>query len=312
MDSPTAIRHVVNLAGVVQEAEDPAATNANHLQSPPKPQRLAGALVRILAATAPPAFQDRLLRRLDDLYADSFVCPIDADVGQLDQAGAPPTFLHRYFATNGRHLSAGATLHVLEPGNTWQVTDTGHVYLIWRLRDRLHVYFNARHHGFRFSALTTRPDHTRTQADGVYYFLDLPPVDKGGTYQLRVGLPQLGTRYATHTTGPIDLHANPKDQPVQTVWAPIVLQPTRITGAVTYQDDAGAQQPVAGALVRVRGDDHRTYTRPSGRFTLGLEAGRHELTVRASKFQPLSQPIEVAIGQTQIVDVILQREKKSP
>ncbi|MEZ4633777.1 MAG: hypothetical protein R2856_02155 [Caldilineaceae bacterium] len=102
MDSPTAIRHVVNLAGVVQEAEDPAATNANHLQSPPKPQRLAGALVRILAATAPPAFQDRLLRRLDDLYADSFVCPIDADVGQLDQAGAP-----RHFCTDTLQQMAG-------------------------------------------------------------------------------------------------------------------------------------------------------------------------------------------------------------
>ncbi|MBI1298808.1 hypothetical protein GC175_28070 [bacterium] len=312
MDSPTAIRHVVNLAGVVLEAEDPTTTNGSQTQPRPKPQRLAGALVRIVTATAPPAFQVHIQKWLDGLYTDSFSGAIDLAVKQLDQESAPPHFLRELFQAQGKTLSAGASLHVLEQGNTWQVIDSGQIYLIWRLLDRLFVYFNARRPGFLFTALSARPDQTRTQTDGVFYFLDLPPVDTGSTYQLRAGLPQLGTRYATHTTRPIDLHSNPSHQPVQTAWAAIELQPTRICGAVTCPNDAGDQIPIPGARVRLRGGENHTYTRSNGRFNLGTEAGRFELTVHANKFHPFSQPVELSNGQTKIVDVILQREKKSP
>ncbi len=58
-------------------------------------------------------------------------------------------------------------------------------------KDRLEVM--AKVDGARWKTLAARPDHTRTAADGCFYFLDLPD----GQYTVTASVPAVGRRYGT-------------------------------------------------------------------------------------------------------------------
>ena len=72
MSGDKPIRHVVSIAGVVQEKNDQ------------KPLRIADALVRIIVHQAPPEFQAMVSTMLDPVYANSFTIDAIDFVTELD------------------------------------------------------------------------------------------------------------------------------------------------------------------------------------------------------------------------------------
>ncbi len=236
------VRHVVSLAGVVQEqAEEQDGGAANRPLRQAILRRIAGAHVRILTFAAPLDFQSRVLARLEAQFANSFSAAIDDLVALLD-TGQLPDLLRTQFLDHHQSLSQRAFCAPIEAQSTWRIVDGGKAYEIWRLNDKLHVYFNPRPENWSRRQPRQRIDQTWSQADGIFFFVDLPTGNPGESYRLRVSMPNMGTRCKTAETEPIQVHANPEGQPVQTVWAPITLAPTRIRGTAKYREGAKNMQ----------------------------------------------------------------------
>jgi hypothetical protein len=74
----------------------------------------------------------------------------------------------------------------------------------------------------------------------------------------------------------------------------------RITGRVV---DAGTSQPVAGAVVYVR--EWRALSDAEGRFSIVLPPGHWTIDAAASRYQPVSVPIEVCVACGSQVEILL-------
>lgn len=169
-----------------------------------------------------------------------------------------------------------------------------------------------------------RIDRTWSQADGLFYLMDLP----AGQYQLRVSvvdLPstdprlrgslvttppddyrdrldawQLGTRYKVVEIGPLQTHRHKKHKPVVIARADVALSPTRIHGFVTAN---GSGEPVAGARVCLRGDTTVVITKEDGSYELmPLVAGKPTVEVSAANYKNASQAVTLKSGQDCVVN----------
>jgi len=112
---------------------------------------------------------------------------------------------------------------------------------------------------------TQRPDRTRSRADGLYYFLDLPD----GDYEIRALLPNCGRRYGE---GSQKKKVSGREQngsgqeALKAMWVGLVLQPTVIRGRIY---DATKKAGVVMAEVRLKGSGERAFSGTGGEFTLG-------------------------------------------
>ena len=152
-----------------------------------------------------------------------------------------------------------------------------------------------------------RLNHTVSRADGLFYFLDLPP---GGPYRIRVTVPHLFTRYGDRQEhGGIDVAPAPQSpaSKVEVRWVDIALVSTGVSGKVITARN-GAEEPVARATVRIQ--DAKTETEDDGTFSIdGLIGPRDEarfetpkavLSVTAKGFED-SPPIEIDLKVGEIV-----------
>lgn len=147
--------------------------------------------------------------------------------------------------------------------------------------------------------LRERIDRTRTQADGVFYFLDLPE----GNYNLRISVPEMGTRYGAIEIESVAVPAAPVGEQVQFANIDVDLSPTRIHGVVQHADTG---EPIAGAKVRLRGDTNIIRTNDSGQYDLTrLVAGNPSLEVTAANFEITRQVVPLQPGQDQEITVTL-------
>lgn len=146
-----------------------------------------------------------------------------------------------------------------------------------------------------------RPDRRLSRADGSYFFLDLP----AGDYTLKVSAPRLGTRYGTASLAPVHMaEARDEGQRLAPVHVDAALPPTRIRGQVTRSDSG---QPVAGAKVRLRGDNRVALTDGDGRYLLSdLVAGAPTVEVSAKHFAGAALPVDLKAGQEQVMDIGLK------
>lgn len=145
-----------------------------------------------------------------------------------------------------------------------------------------------------------RLDRTFSQADGIFFFTDLP----AGSYRLRVSAPDWGSRYGVVDTGPIQVQPAPDSGPVPVAQISVALPPTRIHGVITQ---AATGQPVAGAQVRLRGDTVTVRSGDSGQFELTtLVKGKPTIEVMASGLQTITRQVELAPGQARQEDFVLQ------
>lgn len=145
-----------------------------------------------------------------------------------------------------------------------------------------------------------RPDQTYTQADGIYFFVDLPP----GPYQLRISAPQHGSRFGVVEAGPVDV-APPDAAGAAAIVAraDVNLPSTRVRGVVTRLDTG---DPVENALVRVRTDPQSARTDDAGRYELRrLIQGSPTIEVSAPNLAPARRTVTLAAGQEQVVDIQL-------
>lgn len=297
MSAGMSIRHVASIAGVVEE------------KNGEKPLRIANALVRIIVHQAPPEFQSMVSAMLDAVYAGSFFVERRNFDAQLDK-GQMPDALRQQFQAHGRPLSpAKADLSVtpIEIGSTWQVLDAGRASMIWRVTaDRLTVTFNPRSPGTASRRPHQRIDQARSAADGIFFFVNLPP----GDYILRTSVPELGSRYGTVETDPahpVQVQPPPDSgQPAQVAQVVVALPTTRVRGKVTA---APAGDPLPGAAVRLLGDTTIVKTGEDGSYDLSHQiAGKPTLRVTATRFRPLTRHVELAAGQERVEDFTLQPE----
>jgi hypothetical protein len=180
----------------------------------------------------------------------------------------------------------------------------------------------------RWRSRTERLDRTWSQADGLFYFLDLPagqyrlrvslvdlssddPRLRGSLvttppddYRARVNVRQLGTRYRPVEIGPLRTHAHKRHKPVLIARADVALPPTRIHGTVTAN---GSDEPVAGARVRLRGDTTVVLTGDDGSYELmPLVAGAPTVEVSAVNYKKASQAVTLAPGQDCVVNFLVE------
>jgi hypothetical protein len=145
-----------------------------------------------------------------------------------------------------------------------------------------------------------RPGRTISQADGIYFFTDLPP----GAYRLRVSAPQHGSRFGTVETGEVGVPPAPASgQPVAVRRVDVDLPSTRVRGVVT-RSDSGASVP--GGLVRVRGDPQTTHTDEAGRYELRhLVQGSPTMEISAPNLVSTRRTVQLSAGQEQVLDIQL-------
>jgi hypothetical protein len=138
-------------------------------------------------------------------------------------------------------------------------------------------------------------DRRVCRPDGSFVFLRLPP----GAYELTGSAPQLGGRYGASTLQNVTVPATDKGGgQVREVRLP----PTRIRGTVRGPATGNGLAPVAGAVVRVRGDDAWAQTDKDGVFVLsGLVPGRYTLDIRADGLQPAEVKAENLAAGTELL-----------
>jgi len=152
----------------------------------------------------------------------------------------------------------------------------------------------------------TRLDRTWSEADGIFYFLDLPPSAADGHYRLRISVPHMGTRYGVVETEPLQVQENPAGPPGQVAWTEVELTPTRVHGTVKRLNADDTTQPLAGASVRLRGDTKMVRTKADGSYQLApLVAGQPTLEVSAPSFETYTETLELAAGHDLEVNVWL-------
>lgn len=145
-----------------------------------------------------------------------------------------------------------------------------------------------------------RLDRAWSQADGVFFFQDLPP----GDYRLRVSAPAWGTRYGSTETEPITVPPAPVGERVRMQWVEVMLPATRVQGVVTDWDTG---DPIPGARVRLRGDTTVVLTKEDGSYELSrLVQGKPLVEASALNFKVATQRVELAPGQMRIVNFRLE------
>lgn len=152
--------------------------------------------------------------------------------------------------------------------------------------------------GARWAAMEERPDRARTAADGHFHFLDLP----AGDYTLTASLPRAGSRYGTESVAVAVTSGS-------LAAADMALPPTTVKGRLT--GPGPDNEPVALALVRVRGSGERTYSDAAGDYRLSaLEKGERTVVVTARGFAaPPPQTVVLAdAGAVATLDLTLQTE----
>lgn len=86
--------------------------------------------------------------------------------------------------------------------------------------------------------------------------------------------------------------------------SPLHAQTGQITGSVSSADGG---RPLPGATVSVLGSSLRVATGPDGRYTLrGVSAGPHQVNATVLGHGPLTQPVNVAAGQSVELNFVLQ------
>lgn len=116
----------------------------------------------------------------------------------------------------------------------------------------------ARYAGDEWATRTQRPDRTRSRADGLFYFLDLPD----GDYEIRALLPNCARRYGEERQQKKVSQAGT----LKEMWVGLALPATVIRGRIY---DAAKKAGVVMAEVRLKGSGERTFSGPRGDFTLG-------------------------------------------
>jgi len=121
----------------------------------------------------------------------------------------------------------------------------------------------AMQHGAAWSMMAERPDRTRTAADGIFYFLDLPD----GDYSVTASLSGIGGRYGAAQARATVLRNQNGDY--ERVLLDLALQATTIRGKVS---DAARKKGVPMAEVRVKGSGEHTLSDARGLYVLaGIE-----------------------------------------
>jgi hypothetical protein len=193
----------------------------------------------------------------------------------------------------------------------------------------------AMQYGNAWMAMTERPDRTRTAADGIFYFLDLPD----GDYTLSASLPRMGSRYGAATVNAMvsskpekkdeadkseepDKGGKPKHKhpDYERVFVELVLRATTVHGKII---GANHKNGVAMAEVRVKGSGERTFSDTQGHYVLaGIEPIdpkedvpadddrlKRTITVLAQGYQPKSQKVALnKPGEEAVLDFELVRE----
>jgi hypothetical protein len=159
------------------------------------------------------------------------------------------------------------------------------------------------------STLTTIPgwnhqrkriDRAWSAADGVFFFIDLPP----GDYHLRSSVPTWGTRYGSKEIGPITVPPTPVGTRVKPSWAEITVPVTRVHGTVTHHDTGEA---MSGVSVRLRGDAFTVLTKTDGSYELArLVQGTPLVEAVAPNFKIASRRVELVPGQDRTVNFRLE------
>ena len=118
-------------------------------------------------------------------------------------------------------------------------------------------------YGNAWIAMSDRPDRTRTAADGLFYFLDLPD----GDYTLMASLANMGKRYGTaQATVTV---ARKDDGDYKRVFLDLALQATTVRGKIS---GTSHKNGVAMAEVRMKGSGERTFSDGQGHYVLaGIE-----------------------------------------
>jgi hypothetical protein len=144
-------------------------------------------------------------------------------------------------------------------------------------------------YGDSWKTMIERPDRTRTAADGIFYFLDLPE----GDYTLKASLPGMGSRYRAAVANAVVLYkpeknnksdkgAKPdehdkakesdernKHRDYQRVFVELVLKATTVHGRII---GPGHKNGVLMAEVRMKGSGERTFSDAQGHYVLaGIE-----------------------------------------
>ncbi len=156
-------------------------------------------------------------------------------------------------------------------------------------------------YGARWGDLAERPDRTRSAADGVFYFLDLPD----GKYTLAASVARFGKRYGAargSATVSRDAQGN-----VKMAFLEIGLKPTTVQGKVT---GAGHKAGVLMAEVRVKGSGERAFSDGQGEYVLaGVEPGQRTILVAAQGYRTAAKPVTIdQPGELATLNFTLVRE----
>jgi hypothetical protein len=143
-----------------------------------------------------------------------------------------------------------------------------------------------------------RLDRAGSQSDGIFTLVDLP----AGKYRLRIGAPEMGSRYGVVEAGPIDVQVTPDAGPVSVAQLVVDLPPTAIHGRITRKV-SGKATPVAGARVRLRGDTTIVRSGEDGQYRLlGLVQGKPTVEVLVAGLPAQTRTVEIKPGQDRQVD----------
>ncbi|MFZ0771176.1 MAG: carboxypeptidase regulatory-like domain-containing protein [Candidatus Sulfotelmatobacter sp.] len=136
-------------------------------------------------------------------------------------------------------------------------------------------------YGDRWKTMLERLDRTRSKADGLFYFMDLPD----GKYSVSASIPSCGKRY-----GKVEEPAKVSrgaDGNAKIPFVRCALPPTHVKGKVT---GTGRESGVALARVRVKGSGELSFTDAQGQYTVaGIEPGKRTLLVSAQGYRAESQ-----------------------
>lgn len=140
-------------------------------------------------------------------------------------------------------------------------------------------------YGSRWNGMPERTDRTRTAADGIFYFLDLPD----GEYAIAASMVGFGKRYGVaRASATVSREAQDS---LKTTFLEIGLPATTVQGKVT---GAGQKAGVMMAEVRVRGSGESTFSNPLGQYVLaGIEPGRRTILVAAQGYRPVAKPVTI-------------------
>ncbi len=139
-----------------------------------------------------------------------------------------------------------------------------------------------------------RPDRTRTDGDGYFYFLDLPD----GDYTLRVDLPGVGTRYGNPTASVT------VSQGVQVSITKISLLTTSLSGNITGVNS----RPLVMAKVQVEGSGEYTFSDSQGNYRLtALESGNRRIKITAQGYHSKTEQVVLNQGQMQTLNISLTK-----